>query len=238
MMFSEIKPEVLLQEVEDLRRNAPTPTEMVLALHAHDEWLGRVSSVCEHSAKAVQCRISLNQLNSGITRAKLEAFHDLKVLLAQINRTLSLSLTNVNSVGIPQGNPYTYFNELRKIVSLATIDLFVIDPYLDAEFVERYITQVNGDVTIKLLTTSSQWFKGLKPAASIFSTQNNQKIEIRRTTGLHDRCIFIDRSTCFNSGASFKDGAVNSPTIISQITDAFPTMLEMYDQKWEGAIPA
>ena len=37
----------------------------------------------------------------------------------------------------------------------------------------------------------------------------------------HDPSLFIDGSSCYQSGASFKDGAKNAPTTLTQITDAF-----------------
>jgi hypothetical protein len=38
---------------------------------------------------------------------------------------------------------FDYFDEIRKIIELAKQDLFFIDPYLDSEFVSRYLSHVD-----------------------------------------------------------------------------------------------
>jgi hypothetical protein len=42
----------------------------------------------------------------------------------------------------------------------------------------------------------------------------------------------VDGLSCFQSGASFKDGAKKAPTTLTQITDAFTAVLETYEQLW------
>jgi hypothetical protein len=49
------------------------------------------------------------------------------------------------------------------------------------------------------------------------------------------RFVFIDRSECYLSGASFKDGAKRGPTILTQIADAFGQVFASYEQKWASA---
>ena len=49
------------------------------------------------------------------------------------------------------------------------------------------------------------------------------------------RPLFIDKKNCCQSGASFKDGAKNAPTTLTQITDAFSAVLETYDKFWSAA---
>ena len=44
--------------------------------------------------------------------------------------------------------------------------------------------------------------------------------------------MFIDRAACYLSGASFKDGAKNAPTVLAQIRDAFEDMWNTYERKW------
>ena len=51
----------------------------------------------------------------------------------------------------------------------------------------------------------------------------------------HDRYVFVDRGACYQSGASFKDGAKKAPTTLTQITDAFGPMLKTYEDLWGGA---
>jgi hypothetical protein len=44
----------------------------------------------------------------------------------------------------------------------------------------------------------------------------------------------VDRTACYLSGASFKDGARHAPTVLTQITDAFQAMWDTYEGMWNG----
>jgi hypothetical protein len=47
--------------------------------------------------------------------------------------------------------------------------------------------------------------------------------------------LIVDRTACYQSGSSFKDGARTAPTTLTQITDAFAAMLETYEDLWKRA---
>jgi len=123
--------------------------------------------------------------------------------------------------------------EVRKILEVARQDVLFVDPYLDAEFVSRYIGHVASGVTIRLL--ASEKLSTLLPAVKLFVQQTNASIEVRSATDFHDRYVFIDRSACYQSGASFKDGAKKSPTTLTQITDAFSAVLQTYEVLWSSS---
>lgn len=46
---------------------------------------------------------------------------------------------------------------------------------------------------------------------------------------------FVDRTACYQSGASFKDGAKRAPTTLTQITDAFEAVWNTYEKAWAAA---
>ena len=47
--------------------------------------------------------------------------------------------------------------------------------------------------------------------------------------------MIVDQAACYQSGASFKDGAKKAPTTLTQITDAFPVVLQIYEDLWSQA---
>jgi hypothetical protein len=63
-----------------------------------------------------------------------------------------------NDVGEPlaavfgRGEAFDYFDQVRQLVQLAQTDLLFIDPYIDAEFVSRYLPHVRDTVLVRLLT--------------------------------------------------------------------------------------
>jgi hypothetical protein len=137
------------------------------------------------------------------------------------------------TVLMDQGGVFNYFDHVRKVIELAKIDLLFVDPYLDAEFVSRYLPLVGDGVVIRLL--GEKKLKTLLPAVELLRRQNNLSIQVRSNPDIHDRYVFVDQMSCYQSGASFKDGAKGAPTTFTQIVDAFPAVLTTYEQRWATA---
>ena len=95
------------------------------------------------------------------------------------------------------------------------------------------LTLVSQGTVIRLLTREK--IASLVPAANLFNQQSGTKIEVRAASGFHDRFVFIDQAYCYQSGASFKDGAKKAPTTLTMIKDAFQAVLGTYESIWTGA---
>ena len=138
------------------------------------------------------------------------------------------------SVAISGGMPFDYFDEIRKITEMAREDLLFVDPYMDAEFVSRYLPQITSGVKVRLLTSKNP--SSLLPAVQILVEQNGLHVQVRSvSSGLHDRYVFVDGTICYQSGASFKDGAKRTPTTLTPITDAFEAIFQVYQSMWDAA---
>jgi hypothetical protein len=225
--------EQLLGEVEDLLRTMPPPETM-----HHDEnlsWLGRLSAVIEEwkPSKATLLLAYTTQFHATDGMTRRQGKRNLITLLQQARHDLRMETVGPLSVAVSQGMVFDYFDEMRKIVELAKQDLFFVDPYLDAEFVSRYLVYVTDGITIRLLTRYK--LLTLIPAVNAFCQQSNRKVEVRSAQNLHDRFVFVDKIACYQSGASFKDGAKSAPTTLTQITDAFQAMLQTYEKLWNDA---
>ena len=59
------------------------------------------------------------------------------------------------SVAANRGQPFNYFDEVRKLIAAAQTDILFVDPYLDADFVSRYLPHVRVGVTIRLLISKN-----------------------------------------------------------------------------------
>ena len=75
----------------------------------------------------------------------------------------------------------------------------------------------------------------LVPAASLFAQQHQLNVQVRSASGFHDRNVVIDGVRCYQSGASFKDGAKSAPTTITQITGAAAAVIAEYEVIWRTA---
>ena len=244
--------EQLLTEVEDLIRSSPPPAAFMEAENNEVlDWLGRTGAVLEkwdlYKTSDIQGYISdlqrvprtaftdlakLGATMSGDTSYG-PAYRGLRTLLFQAQHDLQMKTVGPLSVAIPTRKPFYYFDEIRKITGMARNDLLFVDPYLDAEFVSRYLPQIKSGVTVRLLT--SRRLQSLLPAVEIFVAQSGLQVQVRSvSSGLHDRYVFVDKTRCYQSGASFKDGAKRSLTNLTQITDAFDTVFQHYQSMWSA----
>lgn len=227
--------EELLGEVEDILRTMP-PRETLR--HPTDEnfaWLGRVSAVIEvwNLAKSIPLGMAMHQFQSTMARDASEGMRTILTLLHQARHDLRMKTIGPINTAIGHGHVFDYFDEVRKIIEPAKEDLFFVDPYIDAEFVARYLPHVKVGVTIRLL--ARERVATLLPAVDLYARQFGRSVNVRVTQGFHDRYVMVDRVACYQSGASFKDGAKTAPTTLTQITDAFPVVSKTYEDLWGAA---
>jgi hypothetical protein len=222
--------EDLLGEVEDVIRTMP-PAEQ---LH-HDsaeilEWCGRAAAVMNAAGLGVPFTGALANLPNRLQGHA--AMRDVQRLLHQARYSLRMTTLGPISTAIGAGAVFDYFDEVRKVIEGASTDLLFVDPYLDAEFVSRYLPHVKNGVRVRLLTRKV--VDQLVPAAQAYKTQHGTTIEVRSSADMHDRFVIVDGSACYQSGASFKDGAKKSPTTLTQITDAFAVVKKQYEDRWQA----
>lgn len=228
--------EQLLAEIEDLVRSIPVRTTFRLDSGDHFSWLGRFAAAIErwNPGKGMTVHGAIGRLQKPMALDSNAGYREILVLLHQARSDLRMRTTGPTNVAISQGNVFDYFDEIRRTIQFSIEDILFVDPYLDADFVTRYLHHVKQGVSIRLLTSDTK-LGTLLPAIDLFAQQTNQAISVRSNNGLHDRYLFVDRSNCYQSGASFKDGAKNAPTTLTQITDAFVPVWQTYEAKWQSA---
>ena len=247
--------EQLLHEIDGLIRNRPSFS--VIGESEHDDvlsWLGRVAAVTniwdESTVNSVKRDLDIRQLNSVSSsdpeknsvfsrvskyrqERTREAYRSLVSLLYQARYDLLIKLGGQNSVSVPGGRPYDYFEEIRKKIELAHIELFFVDRYIDAEFVSIYLPQVRSDVSVRLLTLKKMEQR-LVPALNLLTEQYPLNVEVRYASHeqIHDRYMFIDKRECYQSGSSFKDGSRKYQTTLNRLTDAYEETHRLHEQIW------
>ena len=233
--------EHLLAEVEDLLRTSP-PRSAFMKQQDSEEvlgWLGRVGAVLEKWDFTKSVFIS-GHIRALLAEGPLQmisppgpAYCGLRTLLFQAQNDLRMKTVGPLSIALDAKKPFAYFDEIRKIIGQAREDLLFVDPYLNTEFVARYLSQVKEGVTIRLL--ASKEILALVEAVRLFVEEHKRQVQVRSvSSSLHDRFVFVDKTSCYQSGASFKDGARKSPTALIQIT-IFKEILQTYEDMWSGA---
>ncbi len=229
--------EQLLLEIQDIIRSMPGPRDFGRNPDTCIPWLGRASAGMNQwdSARSVihfepEVR-KYTGLQANVRFVDFTPFRQqLLVLLHQAESDLRLRTTGPLSIGVSAGRVFEYFDELRKLIETAKSNLLVVDPYLDAEFVSRYLAFVSQGTKVRML--ARERISTLTPAVAAFVAQSGLSVEVRSIGGFHDRYIFVDGQACYQSGASFKDGAKKTPTVLVQITDAFASVEATYEQLW------
>ena len=227
------KSEQLIAEIDELLRSMPTKECLMAGLPEGAVWRGRAAAVLnawdplrsvlyfEPLSKKMATRVSLSVVN-GLSQSI--------ALLHQARYELCLKTQTPLSINVATGSVFDYFDEVRKTIETATKDLFFVDPYLDADFVSSYLPHVKAGVSVRLL--ARERIATLMPAVEMFRKQSGLSIEVRSSGGFHDRYFLVDGVTCYQSGASFKDGARKAPTTLTQILDAFPAVRSTYESLW------
>lgn len=231
-------PEQLLMEVEDLLRTMPDRDGFgANGSDAHFAWLGRAEAVVAgwNPLQVVIFRTDSQRANSRDAREVERAMPVIITWLHRVRHDLRMKTTGPQAVAVGQGNVFDYFDEVRKIIEQAKVDIMFVDPYLDAEFVPRYLPHVAKDITIRLM--ARERMAVLLPAVDLFRQQSGMKIDVRSVSGFHDRLIFVDHDACYFSGASFSDGAKRTPTTLTNIEDARADMQAIYEEKWKSGTP-
>ena len=232
-----MKKEQLLAEVEDILRSMPS-RELFIKGEMDAEtvaWVGRAVAVIDrwNLVYSVEGSAAAGDVRAKNTSRANDGALKLHMLLCQARADLRMEVGQL-SVVVPQGQVFDYFDQLRKVIEMARFELFFVDPYLDAEFVSRFLPHVASGVPIRLLGRKN--VTKLCSAVELFAQQASADIHVRSSSGLHDRFVFIDQSACYQSGASFKDGAKNAPATFTQITDAFQAMWDTYERLWADAV--
>ncbi|MCK9382433.1 MAG: hypothetical protein M0P95_15390 [Sulfuritalea sp.] len=234
--MNQIPPAQLLAEIEDVLRTMPPGHTFGDDTPDHFAWLGRALAVM-NSWNPIKGTVlfegHIAKMNSRMSQDVEAGVKGVLTMLHQARHDLRLQTVGPLSVSLENGAVFDYFDEVRKAIESAKADLFFIDPYLEAEFVSRYLPHVGQGVAVRLL--ARERMPSLLSAVALLRQQNGGAIEVRSAAGFHDRYVIVDRVACYHSGASFKDGAKKAPTTLTQIVDAFPAVLSTYEALWTNA---
>jgi len=228
-----ISKEQLLAEFEELIRAMPdigmfSQTDEKTAL-----WLGRAVSLLDlwDRVQAINVQIQVESLGSRVGDYG-RAVQIIRTTIYRAVSDLRLKTIGTVNVAVGAGMTFDYFDNLRKMIESAKEDILFVDPYLDAEFVSKYLPYVSNGARIRLLA-GNQKLASLVPAVKAYAEQEKKLVELKASEKHHDRYIFIDKNTCYQSGASFKDGAKKALTTLTQLTDTFQPVFEFYEEIWD-----
>lgn len=148
--------------------------------------------------------------------------------------TLECALPHSAGQAFGPGAAYDFFRALRELVAAVDTSLFVVDPYMDAETFDGYLSSLPSGRSVRLLF--SRFAQDVRVAAKKFTAQHAGQLEVKRSDDLHDRIVFVDGSQCWVLGASIKDAALKKPTYLAPLApEVAATKAQIYEGIWKAA---
>ena len=140
---------------------------------------------------------------------------------------------------VPVGNSFDAFAALSKIFAAATIDVMIVDPYMDQAVLVEFGPAVPEGVPLRLLADANNHKATLQPAAQKWITQYGTSrplsVRLAPVKSLHDIAIFIDQKEAWTITQSLKDFAKRAPAEIVRVDYMATLKLDAYEALWEVA---
>jgi len=158
---------------------------------------------------------------------KLESFEEGESFDGITEPEPQLSRTMV----VEEGAEFNFYRKLSSCVDDAEREVLIIDPYVNQEVIELYLTDLDESVSKKILTKNTK--DKFDQVAEKFTSRSSHSLEIRKHNDLHDRIVFVD-GQCFIVGISLKDAGYRRPTYIIQ-TKSTKHFRKPWEDMWENA---
>lgn len=226
----------LLAELRSLAADVPDFTSYSPSSRLHLEWLGKAYALISRWNKneSISFKTAADFLAMDLTREM-----NVGRLLGTLHRAiadLEIQVPELPPQAFGPGAVYDFHKALLDLLASATSELLIVDPYLDEQIFDAYISTVPPQIVVRLLT--SKYPASLSPAVKKFISQKNMVVEVRSTREIHDRVIFIDGRSCWVLGQSIKDAAKTKPTYLAPLaTDTSQLKKAEYQRIWTIATP-
>jgi hypothetical protein len=230
-MTTKPSPAEFAAHFDELVRTMPPIATLRHDTPENHEWLGLAAHLVQETdgARGLVFRMEMAKLYSGYNRMPGDTEKLLVSMVQQCKMEWRFKSSGSLAVAFEPRRPFDYFDEVRKHIESATTEVFFIDPYMDADFVSRYMPFVKPGVAVRLL--GSNKIMALKAAVEMYSAQTGTSIALRHSM-FHDRYLIIDGRECYQSSGSFNHGAATSASLLVQIVDAFDSIKSMYEARW------
>lgn len=227
---------VLLAELQLMANNIPDFQAFTSTSRQHFEWLGKTHALLArwNSLEAG----SFSQLSSflGMPQTREGNLMKLMGILHRALADLQLDTPSKPDHAFGPGAVYDFFKALKDLLSTATKTVMVVDPYLDDQVFDTYVSGINPTVSVKLLTTKVG--EQFRPALEKYRAQHVQDIQARKTKDIHDRVVMMDGNSCWVLGQSINNAAKSKPTYIAPLSaDTAGLKIRIYQGIWNDSEP-
>jgi hypothetical protein len=125
------------------------------------------------------------------------------------------------------GDEYRFYRDIKAILSLATSEVVIVDPYLSTEIFDIYLDGIGRTLLLRMLTNNLP--ANVTAVAKKYVIGG--KLQLRTSTDIHDRLLLIDQRVWF-IGQSIKDAAKKKPTYIVEQDGTL--VRQIYESIWNA----
>lgn len=229
-----MEPNILLAQLRALAERSPDLSAYSPTSKDQMIWLAQAHALISrwNATESFAFKGACNFLSSSLLRdgAITEIFGTLHRAIADIELTVPACTESTFGAG----DVYDFFRSLNKVISSAEKSLFIIDPYLDQAVFDHYLVSRQKNVMVRLLLNHNA--EKIIPGANMYVGQHGPVLELKKSSALHDRVIFVDGYVCWLVGQSLKDAAKAKPTYLVQAPpDVVSEKLKNYEEIWGAA---
>jgi len=222
----------LIEMMPDLTQ-APVPPEVHL-------WLARAYALVNEVRNLADPSIFPVTVSNLGTTDRFNAAHQIKAIVYRAFAVAEMKApVGTSGAFIPVGDYFDAFAALSKILQTATMDVMIIDPYMDETALTEFGSAVPENVCLRLMADQADCKPSLQPAANKWVQQygGTRPLSVRLAPQktLHDRAIFIDQTTAWTLTQSLKDLAKRSPAEIVRADDTAALKIAAYEEIWASA---
>lgn len=229
-----MKPDILLAQLRALLERVPDFENYTPTSKEHVMWLGQGFALVSRWNQLEAIRF---QTSSDMLPVEFMRNNNVGTIFDVLHRAiadLELQVPNKKQVTFAAGEVYDFFKELNGVIESAEKSIFIVDPYLDNTVFDHYLNSKKGDVKVRLLLNKNA--SNITTASKKYIQQYGDVLEVRKSSKIHDRIIFIDGYVCWVIGQSLKDAAKAKPTYLVPLSpDVVPEKLANYDSIWDQA---
>lgn len=227
----------LVSETPDLAGPGPITPETYL-------WLGRAAQLVKESCGEIDAEPHIfNMAADGLMSPIREsnAHQVIAIVHRALARAEAAAPTAARGRFIAVGAQFDALQAVAKVLSGATKEALLIDPYMDAKVLTDFAPTAPEGVEIKLLTDPFYTkADAIRPTIQRWVQQfgATRPLTCRMTMprALHDRLIVIDGSVAWSLTQSLKDFAGRSPASVLQMpADMAGMKVGFYQQAWDTA---
>jgi hypothetical protein len=174
---------VLLAELRALADKVPDFSSYSPSSRPHLEWIGKANALLQRWD-----RIEVVSFTTAADFLPLDVTRDMNVamMLGVLHRAiadLALQVPALPPQAFGPGAVYDFHKSLQDLLASATKSLFIVDPYLDDQVFDAYLSTVSQEVHVRLL--ARDYAASLRTSVQKFIAQRKVKVELdlrRRST--------------------------------------------------------